>query len=89
LREEGVEVDFAFADAEEGGKNLLGQTNTLGAPVGEEEENGGGAVVGVDARGLADGEEGERKRDGGKGCAKKSVLTAGLVDGDGVIGPEL
>jgi len=88
LREEGVEVDFAFADAEEGGKNLLGQANTLGAPVGEEEENGGGAVVGIDARGLADSEERKGEGDGGERCAKKSVLTAGFADGDGVVGFE-
>jgi hypothetical protein len=67
---------------------LLGQANALGAPVGEEEENGGGTVVRVDARGLADGEEGESKRDGGEGCAEKRVLTVGFPDRDRVVGFE-
>lgn len=35
LREEAVEMDAALADAEEGGENLLGHANALGAPVGE------------------------------------------------------
>jgi len=53
-------VNFALADAEECGKNLLSQANALGAPFGEEQEDGGGAVVGVDAWGFAS----RKKREG-------------------------
>jgi hypothetical protein len=91
LCEEGVEVDlvgFPSVYSVERRQDLLGQADALGTPFGEQEENGRGAVVIVDARGLAYGKEGERERNGGKGCAEKCVLTAGLVDGNGVVGYE-
>ena len=52
MSEKSVEVNFVFADAVERGKDLPSQANALGAPFGEEEENRGRAVVGVDAWGF-------------------------------------
>ena len=56
LREEGVEVNFigiASVNTVERRQYLPGQADALRTPFGEEEENCGGAVVGVDAWGLA------------------------------------
>src|SRR6266403_1069811 len=50
LREEGVEVNFAdiaSVNTVERRQDLLGHTDAMRAPFGEEQENGGGAVVGV------------------------------------------
>jgi hypothetical protein len=91
LGEQGIEVDVTgvtLVDAVERRKDLLGEADALGAPVREQEENGGVAVFAIDARGFVRGEERERKRNGREMSAQKGVLAAGFVDGNGVVGCE-
>ena len=86
-----VEVDFVLAapvDAVEGGENLPGEANTLGAPLREEQENGGGSVVRVDAWGFIGCKQGDGQRDAGEIGAEKGVLVAGFSDGYGFVGRE-
>jgi hypothetical protein len=84
-------VDFVLAgsvDAVEGREDLPGEADALGAPVGEEEENGRGAIVRVDVWRFIGGEQGGRERDGGEMDAEKRVLAAGFGDGYGFVGCE-